>query len=455
MSDVVNAGFARSEQLKQEWDVLRSELQQLSPSSPRRQAIQTRMTQVTNEMSAVLSQTRKHIPTPDIDDDDDDDNNHQTIANHSNNILQSSPTQSPQPRIQYSKNRLHVIRRTYSSSEEGANDEDSDDDEDDDSYNVVQMIGRVAILEDDDSVPEAPDPGAYEDEENKMNVQQLREELMRGSGQADKRVETVEANNNKHTEKGLRAGLGELKSKLKDKLGREGAGSTLTEEERENFTLELSRLEREGRKLRRLPKRSRAEEKRLEEIALRITKIEGKIGTMSCTENGNHDARLEARRGSRIGSAMSGRGSGGRIERRKTIKFGKGSEKKDDTDVNEKESNQGGGKRRKGWLSLEAGVASIREMGRSWRSATSRGKEKEGSGGASGSVGGGGGGVSTRKAQGGQGNAFAEMGEKMKVRGEKLGSAAEGSEQMANDAGDMLAAVRMLKQRNQKTGLFS
>lgn len=148
----------------------------------------------------------------------------------------------------------------------------------------------------------------------------------------------------------------------------------------------------------------------------------------------------------------------------------------------------GGGKRKKTWLALEAGMAPFKAFGRTVRNTAlaSRGDSTpsassvnaSSSGDASHSTSGNGAAASipssktpssrqgrksnvaplfsdaTRKRQSGTTSAFAELSERLAQRSEKLGAAADASEQMASDAGDMLSAARALRQRQQK-GAFS
>lgn len=450
MSQGINAGFARSEQLKAEWETLRSEILSLPSDNPanipRRTAIHARMSQITADMSAVLSETRKLIPTPDIDADTDE--------GHGAHDASS-------PFIQYSKNHLHIIQRTYESS-------DSED-----GLEEKEGVGSTGVGEED--VPEAPVwHGDIGDDEH-LDVDELRDEMR--DGKEDKAgVIVVEG---KGAEKGLRVGLGELKLKLKDRLKMDNGGGVLSEEERESLTLEQSRLEREVRRMKRLgAERTRHEDKRLEEMITRIGKIREKLGDATEGEGLSED---EKARGLRSVAKMSQR-----LERRKTVIFGRGpkGEKKEDgrkvgegieegttpsksepsaTESEKSSSRHSQGqahpgtnsKRKKGWLALEAGVASIRVLGRNLRGG-GKTREKEGAW----ESGGHGAGVGKdiengRRGAAVQGNAFAETAQKMHERGEKLGSTAEGADQMAKDAGDMLAAVRALRQKNQRGGFFS
>lgn len=454
MSDGVNAGFARSEQLKAEWARLRTELTALPVDSPshaaRRSAIQARMAQITADMSAVLTETRKLIPTPDIDDAESD-----------FDLPHVPPITCPEPFIQYSKNQLHVVQRTYDSSEDGDAGGRGDGRHNDD-HGDAPAHGRVFNLE--EEVPEAPVPTVLDHAQEDVScydVDELREQMMNGAELSPKTVVTVEARGG---EKGIRAGLGELRHRLKDRLKMDSSGgSSLTEEERESLTLEQSRLEREARKLRRLPERSRQEQRRLEEVVAKIAKNAQKLST------GDQHSELEDDE-SIASMPSAGRKPSQRIERKKTALFGRASriEKKDDlsdlrldaTEDNALTSkptmDRANGadkgvpsKRKKGWTAFEAGMASIRGLGRSLRGVT-KGKEKEvtrDSDDMSGRN------EKTNKAA--EDNLFVQTTQKVVERGEKLGAAAEGSEQMAHDAGDMLAAVRALKQRNQRGGLFS
>lgn len=454
MSDGVNAAFARSEQLKAEWARLRSEMVTLSPDDPshsaRRTAIQARMAQITADMSAVLTETRKLIPTPDIDDAESD-----------LDVGEVQLEGREGPIVQYSKNHLHVIQRTY----------DSSDEEEEEGGGAT--CGGVTEVE--EEVPEAPVPVGLDraeeeggEEERSYDVDELREQMMNGVNPSTNAVVTVEARGG---DKGLRAGLDDLRHRLKDRLKMDAVGSSaLTEEGRESLILEQSRLEREARKLKRLPERSRQEQRRLEEIVAKIAKNAQKLGT----NEQSGDVEDEESTGS---MASAGRKPSQRIERKKTMFFGRASkvEKRDDgkqvradgmvsNALTPKMTMERSGvvdtgtpsRRKKSWMAFEAGMASIRGFGRSLRGAA-KGKERDGMmngermNSRNESV--------NRKKMGyegeAEGNAFTQAAQKVAQRGEKLEGVAEGSEQMANDAGDMLAAARALKQRNQRGGFFS
>lgn len=457
MSDGVNAGFVRSEQLKSEWARLRSEMDTLRPDEPshaaRRTAIQARMAQITTDMSAVLTETRKLIPTPDIDDAESD-----------LDVAEVQLERGGEPFIQYSRNHLHVIQRTYDSS-------DGEEEE----HNAAH--GGVVDIE--EEVPEAPVPAGLEEGEEveeeggdgSFDVGELREQMMDGANLSTSAVVTVEA---RAGDKGLRAGLGDLRHRLKDRLKIDASGgSALTEEERESLTLEQSRLEREARKLKRLPERSRQEQRRLEEVVAKIAKNAQKLDTRE--QNG--EVEDEESTGS---MASAERKPSQRIERKKTMFFGRASKAEKREDGREagavgtvgmvgnalapKMTMERGSavdtgtpsRRKKGWMTLEAGMASIRGFGRSLRVAA-KGKEREGMMN-SGGMDDGNEGTNRKKMgyeRGAEGNVFTQAAQRVAQRGEKLEGVAEGSEQMATDAGDMLGAARALKQRNQRGGLFS
>lgn len=115
------------------------------------------------------------------------------------------------------------------------------------------------------------------------------------------------------------------------------------------------------------------------------------------------------------------------------------------------------GKRKKTWMALEA----VKTLGRSvlsdglGRRASTAGNHGGGAerrndsngvtGTAAGRTGGGGDGT---------GNVYEELGSRLTERGERLKQSSEASERMKRDAGDMAAAARSLRQRQQNKGFF-
>lgn len=470
MADPVNAGFARSELLKSEWDTLKREMTSLDPSDPvqsaRRDAINLRMHQITTDMAAVIAQTRKILPTPDIDDDLQPPVSPYINPHH------------PLQLVQYSARHLHVVQRTYDSS--------SDDD--------VPTVHADDL----DLPPQLPLP----QETITVDADELRRNLMRNAT-SDDPVITVEG---RPTPDRRLRGLGHL---LMDKLKLEpspAAHSHLTEDDREQITLELSRLGRELRKLKRIPQPSKQEQKKLDDLSARSANLAERLQHTAADATGkspgdaagsgtpamphaaaaapaaavNEDGGVGAGK-SRKNSMFAGRHA---KSERGTSGVSGGQDVSRDVGLTEEEmqfeaaedvlpkSTQNLGnsaapsRRKKGWMAFEAGVASIRALGRSVRNNTLSGRGEGGksppgadpmspgankppaSAAASKSR-------AAGAEAGGGGNAFAEAATRIKQRGEKLDAAADGSEQMANDAGDMLSAARALRQRNHKGGLFS
>lgn len=444
------------------------------------------MSQITNDLANVISHTRKILPTPDIDDEED--NPHSPFLKHNTNTP---------PVVQYSARHLHVVQRTYDSTDDEADDFDVEHDDNDRDHSLRD--GEVPTVDVDDlDVPDVPDvPNITEmRQESYVDAAELRRTMMEDAGASTDTVITVEGRPG--VDRALRASLGGLGTKLKDKL-KDKPGKA-TEDDKEQLTLELSRLGREVRRLKRIPHRSKHEQKKLEEMQAKAAKISDKLGHAPPEEGGPSPGEEDG-----SGTEMSPTAASGKTPKEDAMKAKKSAifggrppkperrtsavptatdthisrdygltEEEMEFDKMEEASPQASrqnlgtrtpsSKRKKGWFALEAGVASIKALGRTVRTGLAAkgdadGKQSAGSNPTS-PVGNKPPAYSNSKAKspnadaGGGGNAFAEAAAKVKQRGEKLGSAAEGSEQMANDAGDMLAAVRALRQRN-KGGLFS
>lgn len=356
-----NATFARSEDLQKQWQLIRDKIACTDPNNPSAQAeratLNAQMSQITCQMAALLSETRKAIPTPDIDD---------------------SPTrQSFSQPVKYSARHKHIICRTYSSSESEASD-----------------FAHLTDL-----------PGG----------QQM-------SGKTEARS-TLEKN--------IRKGVHELGNLLRQKLRPEAPRAETDDslsDDAADLTIEQSRLQREARKLRKMAERTAEQEQRLAVVTARLEQISETLAAV----DGSSRERLAAP-SARASSAAA-----------------------DATETRDKTN----GKRKMGWKSLEAGVASFKAQVRSARNTMSsssspreskpttpptspptlttvrrmKGVPQSGGGSAS--------------------NVFGNAADKLEERGDKLAGAAMETERMAEDAGDMLAAARALRQRKQQRGFF-
>lgn len=420
-ADAVNAGFARSERLKKEWNTLKREMVAVDPSShdaaERRSAIHTRMDEVMNDMADVLTQTRRLVPTPDIDAATDD-------------LTPPLPSN-----VQYSARRLHVINRTY----------DSSDDSDGEPPRLMRLTG------------------------SDVDIDELRQDMM--SNVSPDAIVTVEG-------KSLRAGLGGITKGIKDKLRRQDStpedddpaaflspkGKPLSVDDREDLALEQSRLERESRRLKRKPERNPLDDSRLEDIANRLSRISStladaaEVSERCCTDpplpsdtNASpHRKGLFATKPPKPEKSPH------------NFPFSPVTDDDDDLtfDAEDEDSPQSFrgaknavSKRKKGWMALEAGVASFRALGRSVRNsaaAATRPELKPESPHPSPQSK-----VKSAQRNSQAANVFAETTDRLHNRGDRLNTTADGAEQMASDADDMFAAARALRQRNQKGGFFS
>lgn len=266
----------------------------------------------------------------------------------------------------------------------------------------------------------------------------------------------------------------------------------LTEEQRETLTLEQSRLERESRRLKRKPERTLSDDKRLIEIAERVSTLsstlaestespdfeKGIIRPPPLTQDGLAAKKSSHSKGERDNTSSREDGHVGSNGTRKGFfsvgKAGRGSGAVNSalSPVTEDEDSCGNGrdeevastrskagtpsKRKKGWMSIEM-VATFKMLGRSVRNTTLSGRgDGSGldSGGSSAFTNGKGkSGSNSVSDTGRAGSVYSELGNKLSERGERLGVTAEGAEEMKNDASDMLAATRALRQRQQK-GFF-
>lgn len=127
-------GLKRSEQLRDEWDKLRDELCAMDSNNEtretiRRQVIQTRMDQIVEEITKLVSHTRRPIPTPDIDVDEDDDEGNDGSSSQASLRRQQLSPQSQSPTTDNLNGTLPQMRteRTYhSTSSSGEDDSEID-----------------------------------------------------------------------------------------------------------------------------------------------------------------------------------------------------------------------------------------------------------------------------------------------------------------------------------------
>lgn len=408
----MDARFARSDALQREWDELRAE-------PVRTDAVQARMAAITAEMGDVLRETRALIPD----------------------------AREPE---QYSARGLHVVVRTYDSSDEEGE---------------VAVVGFSELgLEGEEEEEEEGEDG----EEEVVDTKDLRA-MMGGGG------EVIEVDGRKNVSLGER---------LRGVMGRRKAH--VSPEMREELKLEESRLERETRRLRRKPEKTPEEDKESERIAARLRDIATLLGEDVAKDEAN-PTRQDVGENTKSGAVNASKSSF-EVQRAQTSKMssqrsrqsGLGSENDDDGDLlfapasyddDGYSSGDGGGKgkadgdvseskkKKKGWGAFEAGVASLRSI--------SRKLQERSNGAASDAPTSSPAALSPTdvrahpKQRSGPGSplspgadAFANAALQVVRRGEKLNDVADESDKMAEGAEDMAAAVRALRKRQKgKQGL--
>lgn len=335
----ISTGYARSEALKSEWSELKKEMISLAPDSERRQHIHERMDDIMKEMADVLTETR----------------------------------------AQYSPRKLHVICRTYDSSE----DEDEMEKGMIEGKNVEHRGIRHSF------------------------IKGFKEKLRKPDAPKEKKVKRLTV------------------SPMSPK------GKPLSVEDREQLSLEQSRLERESRRIKRKPLRSPVDDSRLVDIANRLSCISSTLAEMPpqvTLDPGNTSPCSPAHESWKQAQQSLPTSNDSSFDYDNSIS----------STIPTKTPAKQAAKRKKGWATLEAGVASFRALGRTMRSNVTP-KEN----------------IPKTNAKTKPANVFADTAERLNERGEILYCAADATDQMANDTGDMLAAVSALRQRNQKGGFFS
>lgn len=430
MADAVNAGFARSEKLKEQWASLKREMLAIDSNTPdaahRRNDIHNRMDQIMTDMATVLTETRRLIPTSQTD-------------------LDHSPSSSPaaNPYVQYSARKLHIVHRTYDSSEDGSD------------FDSSQPLNQQQHSHLNDEV----------------DLCSLRQDMMNHAHPHD--VVTVES-------KGIRASLHTFKEKLrKPESNRSFAedkdkpnipppsprGKPLSTDDREDLAVEQSRLERESRRLKRKPQRSPDDDSRLEDIANRLSRISSTLADGGAFEPAETSPITPAPNSSGPPSSKKvAFNKPPRLERSTPVSPLADHDEELAFDSVEDEgapqsarANQKPGsskRKKKGWMALEAGVASFRALGRTMRtSAVSTGKDSKPDADMSPTRRGNG--KKTPSSHSAGESVFSDTTDRLNKRGERLNSMSNEADEMNSDAGDMLAAARSLRQRNQKGGFFS
>lgn len=280
--------------------------------------------------------------------------------------------------------------------------------------------------------------------------------------------------------------------------------TSMTDDQRKVLTLEQSQLERESRRLKRKPDRTRLDETRLLDIASRLSKLSSTLaetGDMSESSLRARNlfsprvppafqlSRMEKDRETLVKSAngVTGKQMGNTINpsRRGSnsvfgLKTGRAQavlspitvDGEDDVGVDgtEEETSPATGlgargvtpsstkavsKRKKTWMALEAGMAPFKALGRSVRNTalpptmTPKAGRRGATSGISLSNSFRADDTGTRR-KGAGGSAFTDVAERLDDRAVKLNQAVEASDRMTTDASDMLAAARALRQRQQK-----
>lgn len=558
MAENIDQGFARSEQLKHDWALLREEMNSIPSDAPdavdRRSEIHSRMDKLMNQMADVLTQTRQHLPSQ------------SQLITYSSSQKQSKitsaptpPTLSPTPSltqiqthsqsnssladsnnsspVQYSARRMHIIRRTYDSSDtESQISEPSPP-----SHTSLEKLRAQALDSQSLSVPNTPTtisdsnqnggvielPDLPQDNITKLNQSSSEEQNQQHTNEntSDEDVEMLrkqmrdDANPNATTVtiegKKLRTGFGELRKGLRDKLripdhGNKASSaatktmsngilrkqSNLTKTECHQLSEEHVALERESKRLMRKPDRTEEDNSRLEQIAETLSKLSSTLAEVADENQNNIDMNTQEEnesndkeskqkdkhRGLSVKKSMFGgsrqttntnNGKPSRMVKTDRIPNNEPLSPVTDEDIDltfevvdgeeiipttqppesdTQGSNAQLSKRKKGWMAIEAGVASLRALGTRVRGGNVNhgyhDKKND-------HVGGRLGGRSKTLNRDSNGNVFVETTQRLHERGEKLNNTANDAEQMANDADDMLAAVRALRQRKQKGGFFS
>ncbi|KAI0561825.1 hypothetical protein FGB62_71g014 [Gracilaria domingensis] len=427
MSDAVNAAYERSEQLRQQWEQLKSDMLAIDPSQPeaatRRDELRAQMDHVMNQLSSVVSETRRLVPNANAIDDEEP-------------IMEARP-------VQYSANHRHVIYRTYESS-------DSSDGE-----------GSLSVPDVPEEPPKSlPKPPVHP-------VQPVRLASPPTSPTTDVSL-LPSPQTNRVSVQAKRSSLATFKKGIRGKLRLNDSNSNtprganpteptmpapVAKQSRESLVVEQNLLERESRRLKRKPYRSPDDDKRLLDIAGALSRISSTLAEMpenaSPPQEESHEDVIGV-------SSPQGHCRDESITE-KDIQLSPFSEDDNnrpfdsqsvDSPIHSKPNKSSHPKRKKGWGAIEAGFASFKALGRTVRHAAaaassrtdpkqepSRAKDR------------------TKSAHNAQ-DLFSETVTRVQERGEKLEGVAEESEQMTNDANDMLAAARALNQRH-KGGFFS
>lgn len=304
----------------------------------------------------------------------------QHIHERMDDIMKEMADVLTETRAQYSPKKLHVICRTYDSS--------GDEDEIENS-----MFER-----------------------NNVEHRRIRHSFIKGFKEKLRKPETPK----------------EKKVKLVTVSSGSPQGKPFGVEDREQLSLEQSRLERESRRIKRKPVRSPGDDSRLIDIANCLSLISSTLAEMpQITQdavNISHCSLTQEswkRKPSLLGSNEI------------SFEYENSASCTTPTKTQAKQ----GAKRKKGWATLGAGIASFRALGRTMRNNVTP-KEINPK-------------TSAKTKFVKPPNEVADTVERVKERGEMLNSATDATDQMATDAGDMLAAVRRLRQRNQKSGFFS
>lgn len=422
MASAVETGFARSQALQHEWDELKVELARLETSLARRasksdaareSAIEGRLGEITAEMAQVLSVARGELPAPasyDVPEDGEGGD-----GDDSDSLEQDDFTSlRREPHVKHTE-----IRRTY----------DSTDSEAVESAEDLRMRMRMECL----------DPSAKREAVTVVESHggggagMLMNKLKKaGEGVLAKAAANANANSNAKTQ-----GNGPKRREL-------------TDMECDDLRLEVSRLERQARKLKRKQDRTTDDnveakriETRLEVIAASLENGFAAPGSMSDDDDDSDDDVVDSR--GNQPAAVRLFSSLGRGLMQQVVPKDKDKDKDADADAESDEEVAGNSKRRSA-----GGMGAFRKLGRKKKDGKASPTEK-GESSASKSFG------SLAKAQDGantSSNPFAEVSDKLAKRGEKLGALDKQADEMTDNATNMRSAAANLRKRQEQKNKF-
>lgn len=505
MNSAVDSGYARYEELQSEWDTLKREMDSIvttlarrrnSELTSRKSTVEKRMQEITIEMTEVLSAARQAMPIREV-----------SVAKTMSTLNEKSSSNLWVGIIRRKRLPRHQIERTYDSTDSESEleiDRNLDGEEGlSSSFRLRESMRQDAL---------ARDPNLdckVVTIENGVDCARKRFGQVTGAQEAGKADHDTRA--------ACIAGRAEQK---KDVLGggiatsiaaptTPGVGQNTTgltgknvinvsEDEGLALSLEFSRLERRARNLNQQEERSKDEEEELRGAVLRINELRKWIGTggLHHHQNTGKVGLPEQAEPSDTRSPSSIRWYRKEDNSAKTPASNKNrphpkspfhhSQPKTPSVNNKKEANEETvisapivdaaeldfeldnniedeeayeAPKKKAIQSLEAGVASVRALGRKFvRPSGDNGPNRMGgmhtprsflmrSGGSKAAT-------STR-ASSSPSNPFSQVTEMLSKRGERLGGLAGETDEMSNNASEMLSAAQALRKRQQKkTGLF-